>query len=150
MSGTVLVRLKAIKTIGNLTHDLVNSKRPSYVDRAKSDQNVIILGDDFLKAREKFNEQVDSIKESFNDHKDQQRSLILRENLSSKEYQQERRKVRNWQSHMNTHLSGIIAFGKDANANGLGLDRNDMDNSAKNYMLDFCSSHNVETLVVVK
>lgn len=144
----MLVRLKAIKAVGNLTHDLVNDKRPSYVDRNKSDQNVIILGDDFLKAREKFNEQVDSIKESFNDHKDQQRSLILRENLSSKEYQQQRRNIRNWQSHMNTHLSGLIAFGKDANANQ--LDRKEMDNNAKNYLLDFCSSHNVETLYLVR
>ncbi|NPA72794.1 MAG: hypothetical protein GXO35_08200 [Gammaproteobacteria bacterium] len=148
MSGTVLVRIEATRGLGNLTHDLDNSRRPSYVDHTKSHSNTILRGSDIKHSRNLLTEQSHFIKNDFNAEKNRQRELIHKDYLSDKEYISARRKVRNWQSHMKTHLSGFIGFSQDAHANKMS--REQLDNCAIQYVEDLCSRKNIELTYLVR
>ncbi|WP_157753540.1 hypothetical protein [Thiomicrorhabdus chilensis] len=148
MTGTVIVRLEAIKTTGNLTHDLDNSRRPNYVDHSRSHLNKIVMGQKFKESKSLFKHQKKNVIQHFNTEKARLRELITPENLDEKEYLKERRRIRNWQSHMKNHLAGFIGFGRNAQANDLNHD--EMDACAKDYVNSFCKRRNVEVLYLVR
>lgn len=148
MNGTVIVRLEPVKTAGNITHDLDNERRPKYVDKTKSKLNKIIYGKEYTQSKQAFRDQQQSIINHFNRSKTQQRKDYRLLFLSPKNSARERRNIRNWQSHMNTHLSGFIGFGTDAQAND--LNREEMDKCAQEYVNDLCLRHNIEILYLVR
>ncbi|WEJ61881.1 hypothetical protein [Thiomicrorhabdus lithotrophica] len=148
MTGTVIVRLKGIKDEGNLTHDLGERNGLNYVDHTKSHLNMIVIGQPFAESKQKFKEQKKFIVNDFNQEKAQQRQFIMPDFLDEKEYVKERRKVRNWQSHMKSHLAGFIGFGHDAQANS--LDREKMDACAKEYVKTLCDRHGIELLYLIR
>lgn len=148
MAGTVMVRIEGIKTIGSLTHDLGNRNNLDYVDQSKSHLNTIVMGQSFEESKALFKHQKESIIQNFNYEKDRQRELVSHEFLDNKEYKKERRRIRNWQSHMNSHLRGIIGFGQDAKANFLSHQL--MDQCARDYVNKLCENHNLEALYLVR
>lgn len=149
MSATVSIRFKAIKKYsGSLTHDLDNSRRPGYVDSSKTHLNSVVLGNQYHTSKLLVTQQAKSVVYEFNSEKNRQRELLQAKNLSQQQYAKERRKIRNWQANMKTHLAGLIIFGKDANANSLS--RAEMDQCAIDYVKDFGLRHHVELTYLVR
>lgn len=146
--GTVIVRLVPVKHMGNLTHDLDNDKRPGYVNKSKSHLNTVIVGTNLQDAKALYNIQKNNMINDFNHEKNRLRELLEQQNLTAKELTKERRKIRNWQTHMCSHMSGLIGFGLDADARL--LNPSTMDACAKAYLADLCKRHQVEVLYLVK
>lgn len=146
--GTVIVRLVPVKHQGNLTHDWDNDKRPGYVNKNNSHLNTVIVGTNLQDARALYSIQKNSMIEDFNLEKNHLRELLNQQSLPPKEMTKERSKIRNWQSHMCSHMSGLIGFGLDADAKL--LNPSTMDACAKAYLKDFCERHHVEALYLIR
>lgn len=131
MGITVSVRLQVSKDLrGQALHDY--AKRPAYVDQSKVKDNVLIdLGNGV---------NVESLYEFA-----QEQSEQLIKNYSSKEG-----RGRKWRTDSKTHLMGLISFGGGFVLIQDEVDKNKLDERAKEYVLNFCQKHNCKPTYLMR